>query len=140
MRVQNLVYLTTNRKTGKIYIGAHMCSGETCRAWQEGECTYLGSGDQIVEAIKADGIHNFRRETLGEFETPQEMYHFEREMVNRAFVEREDTYNMKTGGLGGDSSFLTDHYNEKATLSKIREKFIRREAKEFIRLRNHLHR
>lgn len=86
------VYKTTNLVNGKIYVGLHVTSNL--------DDDYLGSGTQIISAIKKYGRHNFKREYIKVCASPEEMYTLEAEIVNEDFVLREDTYNMKTGGTG----------------------------------------
>jgi hypothetical protein len=53
----NFVYLTTNLVNGKQYVGSH-----------EGDITdaYLGSGKNIIKAIKKYGKYNFKKELIEE--------------------------------------------------------------------------
>lgn len=86
------LYQTTNLINGKIYIGVHSTENEND--------SYLGSGKALLRAIEKYGKSNFKREILEFFETKELMYIREREVVDQAFVNREDTYNMTRGGLG----------------------------------------
>lgn len=87
-----IVYKTTNLINNKIYIGVHKRN--------DSKNIYLGSGIVLTKAIKKYGKKNFIRETLFEFKTKKEAYEKEKEIVNEQFVDRKDTYNMKTGGFG----------------------------------------
>lgn len=49
-------------------------------------------------AVKKYGIKNFIRTTLKVFDTEEEAYKMEAEIVNQEFIEREDTYNLILGG------------------------------------------
>lgn len=91
------VYQTTNLANGKIYVGVHKFSGVDNR--------YLGSGVALHRAIRKYGRESFKRDILYECDTEEEMYQKEREIVNREFVNRSDTYNLTLGGVGfnGDS-------------------------------------
>jgi hypothetical protein len=86
------VYKTTNLVNRKIYVGLHVTD--------DLDDDYLGSGKQIQAAIKKYGKENFKREYIKICQTPEEMYNLEAEIVNEDFVNRKDTYNMKTGGTG----------------------------------------
>jgi len=98
---------------GKIYVGVHKLA--TDRIFD----TYLGSGVAISAAIESKGVENFRRKTLYEFENREDAYSKEVEIVNEDFVARQDTYNLTTGGLGGQGwSQLTDTH--KSNISKAR--------------------
>ena len=92
------VYKTTNLVNGKIYVGLHVT--------RDLEDDYLGSGTQVQAAVKKYGRSNFKREYIKICETPEEMYNLEAEIVNEEFVKSPNTYNMKTGGIGG-----WDHWN-----------------------------
>ena len=85
-----LVYKTTNLTNGKYYIGKHRCKSLNDR--------YLGSGVVIKEAIKKYGRENFVRETLAVFDTEQEAYDYESNVVD---VSDPMSYNVSTGGKGG---------------------------------------
>lgn len=61
----------------------------------------MGSGKLLVRAQEKHGIHNFNKEILHVFYNPEDMFAMEAHIVDKAFVEREDTYNLKVGGFGG---------------------------------------
>lgn len=92
MCMVRFLYKVTNMLDGRIYIGVHR--GEL-------DDGYMGSGRYISNAIRKHGIENFRREVLEMFETDEEMYLRESQIVTQEFVDRSDTYNLKVGGLGG---------------------------------------
>ena len=90
-----IIYETTNLTNCKVYRGKHW----TYTPYEfDG---YLGSGIAIKAAIKKYGKENFKRETLFVTENEKEAYLKEKELVNLAFVNRKDTYNLRTGGEGG---------------------------------------
>ena len=82
-----IVYQTTNKINGNIYVGVH--TGE--------RRTYLGSGINLKRAIDKYGKENFSRETLFEG-TSEEVLEKEMQIVNEEFIARRDTYNMCLGG------------------------------------------
>lgn len=84
------VYQTTNTVNDKIYIGVHKTS--------KIDDNYIGSGNVIKEAIKKYGRQAFKKEILFIYDNIQEAYRKENELVNKDFVEREDTYNLVCGG------------------------------------------
>lgn len=89
-----IVYETVNKINGKLYLGVH-------RQDSPGFDGYLGSGSVLLAAIAKHGRESFERRTLFEFDTPEEAYAKERELVGHEWVESTATYNVKHGGLGG---------------------------------------
>ena len=84
------VYKTTNTINGHFYIGVHKTDNPND--------SYLGSGVIIKEAIREYGRPAFVKEVLFTFETLEEAYAKEKELVNAEFVARRDTYNVTEGG------------------------------------------
>jgi hypothetical protein len=87
------IYKVTNLIDGKIYIGAHKT--------KKLDDNYMGSGIYIKRAINQHGVENFNKEILFVFQTAEEMYAKEAEIVNESFLKTENTYNMTVGGFGG---------------------------------------
>lgn len=86
----NIVYKVTNRINGKIYIGVHKTDN-----LDDG---YLGSGRAIKAAVLKYGKDKFTKEVLYEFDTYQEALEKEKEVVDKDFINRPDTYNAAIGG------------------------------------------
>ena len=91
--MQHIVYKTTNLINGRWYIGVHKLSYRPE--------TYYGSGDLILAAIEKHGRSNFSRETLHTYNTPEEAYTKEAELVTDEVVKDRMSYNIRLGGEGG---------------------------------------
>ena len=88
------VYKTTNMVNNKIYVGVH--KSDNIQSDQ-----YIGSGDQLRLSIAKYGRQKFNRQILYQFQTKEEAYAMERLIVDKQFVKRKDTYNIRLGGQGG---------------------------------------
>ena len=88
-----LVYKITNLINSKVYVGVHKTT--------DINDSYMGSGQLVKAAILKYGLDNFKKEILFDFKTEKEMFKKEAEIVNLAFIERKDTYNLNVGGYGG---------------------------------------
>jgi len=91
--MKHIVYETTNKINGKKYIGKH--------STDDLDDGYLGSGSSLKSAINKYGKENFERVTLKEFNTEQEAYEYEEELVTMDIVTNDVYYNLMGGGDGG---------------------------------------
>lgn len=87
------IYKTKNLINDKVYIGKHKTKNLSDN--------YLGSGQQIKNAIKKYGKHNFEKEILFIFNNEEEMNAKEKELVTEEFCQNQNSYNMHEGGYGG---------------------------------------
>ena len=100
-----IVYKTTNKINGYIYIGVHGTNTDT-------DDGYIGCSlyktsryfrrYKFHQAVKQFGGENFVREILFEYPYTKEgkklAFKKEAELVNRDFLKRKDVYNMVLGG------------------------------------------
>ena len=86
------MYETKCLVNNKIYIGVH-----STKNLNDG---YLGSGKLLNRAIKKYGVENFQKKVIEFFETKEEAYLKEKEIVNKQFVNKNNTYNITEGGKG----------------------------------------
>ena len=86
------LYKITNTVNDKIYLGVHQTENI--------DDGYMGSGHALVKAQDKYGLKNFNKEILEFFSSRQEMLDREKELVDKDFVLREDTYNLTEGGFG----------------------------------------
>jgi group I intron endonuclease len=87
------IYKITNLLNEKFYIGSHKTKNLNDN--------YMGSGKYLKYAQNKHGIHNFVKEILYVFSSAEEMYAKEAELVTKAFIAENNTYNIKEGGFGG---------------------------------------
>jgi len=92
-RKYHIIYQTVNLVNDKIYIGAH--------STDDPNDDYYGSGTNITRAIEKYGKHSFRKDILYIFETPEEMFLKEKEIVTLDFIQKSNVYNIVEGGYGG---------------------------------------
>ncbi len=106
------LYEVTNLVTGKIYVGAH--------GTENPDDSYLGSGKLVKLSVEKHGRANFSKRILGEFDNDEELVEAEKQMVDKEFVGRKDTYNLVVGGGCGGLSATTRKKISKSATGKIR--------------------
>ena len=107
------MYQITNLLNSKIYIGVHKTT--------DIEDGYMGSGTYLRRAQQKYGIENFEKKILKFFESEEEMFQEEAEIVTLNFINREDTYNLTEGGNGRFPPSATWKALESKTPEQIRE-------------------
>lgn len=105
-----IVYCTTCLVNGKIYIGVHKTKDPNVF---DG---YIGNGIEVgwllknpktafQKALKKYGYSQFKRAVLYVFNTEEEAYEKEAEIVNFEFIKRKDNYNTCLGGMYSNSGY-----------------------------------
>lgn len=86
-------YKTINLKNGKCYIGVHSTTN-----LNDG---YVGSGYKLQAAIEKYGKLNFETHPIQFFDSIEDAYKHEAELVNEDWVKSNKNYNTALGGFGG---------------------------------------
>ena len=105
-----ILYKTTNLRNGRYYVG--VSNGKNT--------SYKGSGTALKEALKYYGSENFSKEILETFDSEDKAFAREAEIVNQAFVNDRNTYNIKVGGKGGTGQQKTESHKEKIRQSILK--------------------
>jgi group I intron endonuclease len=99
------LYKITNQINHKIYIGVHRSKRKTD--------SYMGSGLSIKNAIKKYGKENFIKEILEYFESDEDMFAREKEIVNEDFITNLENYNLIVGRKGVGAGHLHPMFGKK---------------------------
>lgn len=86
-------YKITNLINNHFYYGVHNTNN-----LNDG---YMGSGTRLQYAYNKYGIENFKKEIIKFFDTKEEAFEYEAEIVNENLVNNNDCYNLSIGGKGG---------------------------------------
>jgi len=112
-----VLYEVINNINEKYYVGVHKTDNEN-------DC-YYGSGIAIKRAIKKYGKHNFTKRIIARYETSEEAYEHEKNLVNKDFINDRMSYNMNIGGKGGfeyiNSMGLSNPMSNPETITKCIE-------------------
>lgn len=95
-KTYHMLYKTTCTVTGNFYIGVH--------STENLEDEYFGSGKRLRYSIQKYGKEKHVREILQLFESRDEMYFREREVVNDEMLDNPHCLNLHKGGDGGWTS------------------------------------
>lgn len=83
-------YKITNLINNHFYYGVHNTDN-----LDDG---YIGSGTRLHIAYKKYGIENFSKEIIKFFDTVEDAYNYEHEVVNEEMINNPDCYNLQIGG------------------------------------------
>lgn len=103
------VYEIKNLVNGKLYIGKHSTNN-----MHDG---YMGSGDLLRAAFEKYGIENFEKRILKMFDTEQDAYLYEKELVTVDIVKDPNYYNVVTGGRYDGDQVYSDSVRAKMSSS-----------------------
>lgn len=98
------VYVIVNSVNGKYYGGAH--------STDDLNDDYMGSGTRLKAAIQKYGIEKFEKKIIQYFNTEDEMYAYEAEMVTQEWVDDPMCYNLKLGGENSGGMYGKRHTEE----------------------------
>ena len=100
-----IVYCTTNTVNNKIYIGVHKTENPNkfdgyigCSVKVTQPSTYMNPKTAFQYAVKKYGVSKFTRSILYIYDTAEEAYKKEKEIVTTDFIKLETNYNMIEGG------------------------------------------
>lgn len=132
-----IIYLTTNKENGIIYIGLH-------KTYIDGFDGYIGCGVNINKpatylnpttafqfAVKKYGPNAFERKTLYEFDDIKEALKKEGELVDYKFISQNNNYNMTIGGVT-HPDLASNYVYQFSTKGNLIQKFCINEAVEAI--------
>lgn len=83
-------YKITNNVNGKFYYGVHNTDN-----LDDG---YMGSSKPLRKAYEKYGIENFSKEIIKFFNTTDEAFNYERDVVNENLINDPKCYNIQVGG------------------------------------------
>lgn len=88
--VYHYFYKITNVVNNKFYYGVHNTT--------DIDDGYMGSGYALKKAIVKYGIENFKKEIIKFFDTEEDAFLYEKEIVNENLIKDENCYNIQLGG------------------------------------------
>lgn len=91
-------YKITNNINGHFYYGVHNTDNIND--------SYMGSGTRLYYAYKKYGIENFSKEILKYFESSDDAFQYESEIVTEDLIFNPDCYNLVKGGTGWNNEGL----------------------------------
>lgn len=106
----NYFYKITNLINSHYYFGVHSTDNL--------EDGYMGSGMRLHQAYKKYGIENFKKDIIKYFDSSQEAYDYEAEIVNETLVKDVECYNIHKGGSGGLSGNATYIFTKKLVVKR----------------------
>lgn len=110
LTIKWILYCTTCKENGKIYIGVHETTDPNtfdgyigCGIYKDNHYYLHHPVTPFHKAVKKYGYASFVRVVLKVFDNEKDAYDAEREYVNEDFIKRTDNYNIAVGGKGGSN-------------------------------------
>lgn len=104
MELKYIFYITVNSINGKFYFGVHKTNPEVfdgyigCGISRQSQATLDVA---FHKAVRKYGYDNFKRTTIKVFDSKEEAYKFESEIVTTTLLKSKQCYNTTIGGIGG---------------------------------------
>ena len=92
MKKYHFVYKTNCILTNHYYLGVHSTNNR--------EDGYLGSGIKLLNYVKKYGRSNFTREIVKTFETREEAFEYEKQILTESTLTDKMCLNVAVGGIG----------------------------------------
>ena len=90
----NYTYKVTNLINNKFYYGCHSTNDLLDN--------YMGSGILLHKAFNKHGKENFEIDWLENFDTKEEMFQAEKEIITKELIDDPNCYNLTYGGFGNN--------------------------------------
>lgn len=120
-----IVYCTTNIVNNKVYIGVHKTENPDkfdgyigCSVKVTQPSTYMNPKTAFQYAVKKYGVSKFTRSTLYIYDTAEEAFKKEKEIVTPDFIKLETNYNMIEGGGEYRPTEPVNQFDKKGKLVK----------------------
>jgi hypothetical protein len=107
----HLVYETENLINGMKYIGKHSTDNI--------DDGYLGSGIELRKDVIEHGKNNFQRTILEQFDTEQEAFEYEKQLVTMDTALDKTYYNQWAGGAGSSKGWFAIPENKEKHLASV---------------------
>lgn len=133
LKIKWIVYCTTCSINKKIYIGVHKTNPDIydyylgCGCYANNSATYNRAKTVFQRAIQKYGVKAFTRSTIAIFDSEDDAYALEADIVNEEFLQRTDVYNTALGGKVGGQVILKIpcyQYNSEGVLIKEYDSYL----------------
>ena len=103
-----ILYVTICIANCKFYVGVHKTVDPAvfdgylgCGVYTTRPSSYKKSKTPFQYAVNKYGIDKFKRIVLATFDTAEEAFNLEKQIVTQEFIQNPNNYNFKLGGEGG---------------------------------------